>query len=220
MAGWTAGAAGLAEVDRETAARLDALPVTVLAAGDVLFRPGEAAKGFVIVTQGRIEVFLTGPTGRGILLYAVEPGQSCVQSTLGLLGGEDYSGEAIAATDVRAVLIPKAEFLSLMQLSPAFRGMVFSAFAARMQGMMHLLERVAFGRIEARLASALLSRAEGEVVQATHQDLATTIGSAREVVSRRLEGFARAGWVATERGRIRLTDAAALRRLAAADEGL
>ena len=184
-----------------------------------MFRPGEAAKGFVLVLEGRIEVFLTSATGRDILLYAVEPGQSCVQSTLGLLGGEDYSGEAVVARDTRAVLIPKALFLSLMARSDAFRSLVFTAFAARMQGMMHLLERVAFGRIEARLAATLLSRAENGVIRATHQDLATAIGSAREVVSRRLEGFAAAGWIETGRGVVRLKNLAALRALAAEADG-
>ncbi|MCK7475756.1 MAG: cyclic nucleotide-binding domain-containing protein [Rhodopseudomonas palustris] len=51
-----------------------------------MFRPGDAAQGFVVVLEGRVEVFLTGPTGREILLYAVEPGQGCVQTTLGLMG--------------------------------------------------------------------------------------------------------------------------------------
>ncbi len=167
---------------------------------------------------GRIDVFLTGPSGRDILLYSVEPGGSCVQTTLGLLGGEDYSGEAIAATDVRAVLIPKVEFLSLMDGSPPFRAFVFAAFALRMQGMLHLLERVAFQRVESRLAAALLDRAEGEEVRATHQELATAIGSAREVVSRRLDALARSGLVATERGAVLIRDRTGLARLAAVQD--
>ena len=64
-----------------------------------MFRPGDMAQGFVIVLSGRIEVRLTSASGREILLYAVEPGESCVQTTLGLMGGEPYSGEAVAATD-------------------------------------------------------------------------------------------------------------------------
>ncbi|MCB2115718.1 MAG: Crp/Fnr family transcriptional regulator [Rhodobacteraceae bacterium] len=212
------GAAGLAALEPAARRRLARLPVARLDRGTALFRPGEAAKGFVVVLSGRIEVFLTGPSGRDILLYAVEPGGSCVQSTLGLLGGEEYSGEALTASEVRAVLIPKPEFLDLMDGSPAFRGFVFSAFAERMQAMMHLLERVAFQRIESRLAAALLDRAEGDEVRATHQELATAIGSAREVVSRRLDAFARAGLVVTERGAVALRDRAALARLAAVSD--
>lgn len=204
---------GLDAPARDTLARLQP---TDAPKGAALFHPGDAAKGFVVVLSGRIEVYLTGPTGREILLYAVEPGQSCVQTTLGLLGGEDYSGEAIAATDCRLVLIPRPTFLALMDGSGAFRHFVFAAFAQRMQGMMQVLERVAFTRVECRLAGELLRIAEGNEVHATQAELATRIGSAREVVTRRLDQFASRGWVTTERGRVSLTDIPALRRLAAA----
>lgn len=199
-----------------TAARLADLPSRAVPKGTVLFRPGDPAEGFVVVLDGRIEVYLTGPSGREIMLYAVEPGQSCVQTTLGLMGGEPYAGEAITATDARLAIIPKALFLGLMDDDRAFRRFVLRMFARRMQDMTRLLERVAFGRIEARLAATLLEIARDGTVQATQAELAARIGSAREVVSRRLDAFARAGWVETDRGLIRITDAAALRHTAAA----
>ena len=204
---WSSDAAGLEGLDPAARDRLGRLVPAEIARGSVLFRPGDSARGFVIVLDGRIDVYLTGTTGREILLYAVEPGGSCVQTTLGLLGGDDYSAEALTATDCRIVLVPRDMFLALMDQSAAFRGFVFTAFAERMQGMMHVLERVAFIRVEARLA-------EAGAVRATHQELAARIGSAREVVSRRLEVFAREGWVETERGAVTLRDPQALRRLA------
>ena len=211
--GWVAGA-DLPTLEPETREALDRLSPMDVPAGTALFHPGEAVKGFVVVLSGRIEVYLTGPTGRDILLYAVEPGQSCVQSTLGLLGGEDYSGEALAKTACSVVLIPREVFLGLMERSPGFRGFVFSAFAERMQNMMHLLEKVAFQRVEARLADTLLQRAEADVVHATHAEIAVMIGSAREVVSRRLDALARQGVVGLERGQVRLLDRKALKELA------
>jgi CRP/FNR family transcriptional regulator len=143
-----------------------------------------------------------------------------VQTTLGLLGGEDYSAEAVAATDCRVVLIPKSQFLTLMDSAPGFRGFVFTTFAHRMQSMMHILEKVAFQRVESRLAAVLLSLAEEGRVLATQAELATRVGTAREVVSRRLDTFARRGWVRTDRGRVHLTNPAALQRLSqAGDDG-
>lgn len=212
MTGWGAATAlpGLAP---DNLALLDRLSPMDVPKGTILFRPGETVKGFVIVLSGRVEVFLTGPTGRDILLYSVEPGQSCVQSTLGLLGGEAYSGEALTATEARVVLVPRDTFLRLIDNDPGFRGFVFEAFAHRLQSMMHLLERVAFQRIESRLAQALLSRAEDNRVNATHAELAALIGSAREVVSRRLDALARRGIVELERGTVRIMDAETLRQL-------
>lgn len=211
---WTGSVPALGGLAPESARRLDALAPMEVPAGTVLFRPGDAVKGYVIVLEGRIGVHLIGPTGRDILLYDVVPGKSCIQSTLGLLGGEDYTAEAVADRPTRLVLLPRATFLDLLGTDAAFRTLVFAAFAERMQSMMHLLEKVAFQRVEARLAAWLLSRAEGGTVSATQADIASGIGSAREVVSRRLDALARQGAIAQSRGRVEILDAGALRRIA------
>jgi CRP/FNR family transcriptional regulator len=209
---WTADLA----ISDNARSRLQALPARDVPRGTVLFRAGDAAQGFVVVLSGRIDVFLTGPSGREILLYTVEPGQSCVQTTLGLMAEELYSGEAHVAGDARVVLIPRSLFSDLMDREPGFRAFVMQAFARRMADVTRLLEQVAFGRVEARLAAALLDLAEDGTVQATQGELAARIGSAREVVSRRLDAFHRQGWVDTDRGQVRLIDANALRALVAA----
>jgi CRP/FNR family transcriptional regulator len=211
---WTASVAALSALAPEAVRRLQALVPMDVPAGTVLFRPGDAVKGYVIVLDGRIGVHLIGPTGRDILLYDVVPGKSCIQSTLGLLGGDDYTAEAVADRPTRLVLLPRATFLDLLGTDAAFRTLVFAAFAERMQSMMHLVERVAFQKVEARLAAWLLSRAEGGTVHATQQDIASGIGSAREVVSRRLDALAQQGAIAHGRGRVEIIDAGALRRLA------
>jgi CRP/FNR family transcriptional regulator len=107
-------------------------------------------------------------------------------------------------------MIPRPLFLSLMDEESGFRSFVMQAFARRMQDVTRLLERVAFGRIESRLAAALLDLAEDGTVHATQAELAARIGSAREVVTRRLDMFHRAGWVETDRGTVRILDPAAL----------
>ncbi|MGI1661243.1 Crp/Fnr family transcriptional regulator [Palleronia sp. KMU-117] len=196
-------------------ARLATYAPVEVPAGAVLFRPGDTVRGYVIVLEGRVGVHLVGPTGRDILLYDVTPGKSCIQSTLGLLGGEDYSAEAVADRPTRLVLLPRVAFLDLIDTDPAFRALVFAAFAERMQSMMQLLERVAFQRVEARLAGWLLAHADadGRIV-ATQQEIASAIGSAREVVSRRLDALSRSGAIETRRGEVRLVDRDRLRRLA------
>jgi len=215
--GWLARATGLPPLDAGAAAALERLSPMVVPEGTVLFRPGETVKGFVIVLRGRVDVYLTGLSGREIRLYEVVPGQSCVQSTLGLMGGEDYSGEAVACSESEIVLVPRETFLRLMDEAPTFRAFVFAAFAARLQSMMHLLDRVAFQRVETRLAECLLARAEDGRLKATHAEIAVMIGTAREVVSRRLDALARRGIVALERGVVRILDAQALAELAEVD---
>jgi CRP/FNR family transcriptional regulator len=182
--------------------------------GAVIFRPGEDPPGFLLVGEGTIGVYLVGRGGREILLYAVAPGQTCVQTTLGLLGGQAYAGEAVAESDVVGFVVPRAGFQHLMEGSSSFRRFVFRALGARLNDVLHVLELVAFVTVEQRLAGILVERADAQgIVVVTHQDLATAIGSAREVVSRRLEALAQKGLIALDRGAVRLVDRAGLAQL-------
>lgn len=204
----------LGDLKAETRAELAGLQSRILPRGLDLFSKGDRAQAFPMVLSGRIEVCLTGPSGREILLYAVEAGQSCIQTTLGLLGDEPYSGTAATVTETEVVRIPKPMFLRLMDSDPAFRAFVLRSFGQRMADLTRLLESVAFGRIDERLAQVLLALAEDEVVRATQAEIAARIGSAREVVSRKLDAFAKAGWVVRDRGEVHLRDLTALRRAA------
>jgi CRP/FNR family transcriptional regulator, anaerobic regulatory protein len=188
-----------------------------LEAGSVLFRPGDAAPGYVLLLSGRVGVYLTGQNGRELRLYTVGPGTSCIQTTLGLLGGEAYSGEAVAETAVEAALLPPADFKGLMNESAPFRNSVLRSFGARMADVTRTLEQVAFISVEARLAGYLLAEAgEGDRIEATHSAIATSIGSVREVVSRRLESLEHRGLLTLDRASIRILDRAKLGMLASA----
>ncbi len=212
MSDWIARSTLSEMLDSEARALLQGVHAGHFPRDSILFHPGDAVRGFAIVLSGRVGVYLTGPGGRDILLYDITPGQTCVQSTLGILGDEDYSAEAICETDCELALIPRDLFQRLLARSPAFRNFVFGAFAKRFQNMMHLLEQVAFVRVENRLARALLARVDDSgTVHATHQELATQVGTAREVVSRRLDTFAKRGLLRLERGSLEITDAAGLR---------
>lgn len=111
--------------------------------------------------------------------------------------------------------MPRATFDALIASSPEFRRFVFTAYARRITDLFHVIEEVAFRRIDLRLAQKLIALAGRDgSLQATHASLALELGSVREVVSRQLQEFQRRGWVELGRGAIRITAPAALRRLA------
>ena len=200
-------------LDEAVRARLSTLKSVLVPQGTILFRPGDEPGGFVLVLSGRVGVFLTGKSGREILLYSVEPGETCVQTTVGMIGGRAYSGEAIAETDLVAVMIPPALFVELMAQSENFRSFVFNAFGDRLGDVTQLLEMVAFVNVDQRLASALIERSRnGEKVELTHGELAAIIGSSREVVSRKLEKLKQNNIVRLKRGAVEIVDRASLLR--------
>ena len=92
---------------------------------------------------------------------------------------------------------------------------MFTAFSTRVTNLFRIIEEVAFARMDIRLAHKLVELSHGSPdVAATQQQLASELGTAREVVSRILAEFQRRGWISSGRGHVGITDRAALERLA------
>ncbi|MCK0103556.1 Crp/Fnr family transcriptional regulator [Pseudohalocynthiibacter aestuariivivens] len=181
----------------------------------VIFGPGKAPENLLLLIEGTVRVSQTTEGGREIVLYRVHAGESCVLTTACLLAYEDYSAEGIAETDVVAAAIPRDVFDKLVSDSTDFRQFVFSAYSRRITDLFYVIEEIAFRRIDIRLAQKLLElgRDTGSL-HTTHQQLATELGTAREVISRQLQDFQRRGWVVLSRAVVTLTDTAALEKLA------
>ncbi len=183
-------------------------------AGSTVFEEQSPCQGFPLLLAGEVRVARGSAQGRSLELYRVGPGELCVVSASCLFGQQLLSahGETTAPTRL-AVLSPAA--LDACCAHEPFRRFVFGVFADRLADLMELAEAVAFQRLDRRLAAALLGH--GEVLQTSHQALADELGTVREMVTRLLRRFERAGWLALGRERIELKDAAALRRLAAGE---
>ena len=97
-------------------------------AGAVLFDANQPCRGFPLVLEGSVRVTKTAPNGREILLYRVEPGQSCILSGGCLLGQSDYSAAGIAETEVELLSIPPAPFNELLLQFEPFRRYVFGSY--------------------------------------------------------------------------------------------
>jgi CRP/FNR family transcriptional regulator len=123
------------------------------------------------------------------------------------------------------VLIASAHaFRGWVHDSDAVRRFVFETMAARLVDVTMLVEEIAFERMDHRLANLLLKRFSERpvavrVLTATHEELASELGTAREVVSRVLKHFERCGALLLSRGRVELRDAQLLRHLAQAEPG-
>jgi CRP/FNR family transcriptional regulator len=191
--------------------------VVSLPAGVTVFEPGAACRNYIVVLAGSVKVRMHAATGREIVLYRVTGGETCVLTTSCLIQGTDYDAEALTETPVTALLIPKAAFDEMMNASGPFRRFIFSSFSTRLSELLGLVNEVAFGHIDKRLATWLLARAPAGQVEVTHQAIAGELGTAREVVSRLLKELERRGLVALTRGEITITDPAGLRQLAASE---
>ncbi|NOT19517.1 MAG: Crp/Fnr family transcriptional regulator [Sideroxydans sp.] len=203
----------LAEVP---AAKLDELlaqaMVMSLPAGTTVFDENQACQGFPLILSGSLRVIKASANGRELQLYRVIPGESCILTSSCLLGHTRYQARGICEHDVEMVLLPASAFHVLLESQSSFRSYVFHLFSDRLTDLMQLVSAVAFQKLDQRLAALLITKESP--IHATHQALADELGSAREMVSRLLKGFADQGWLVLGREHIEILNRTELNRLA------
>jgi len=190
-----------------------------LPANATVFHQGDACHNYLIVLSGSVRVFTRAENGREIVLYRLHNGDSCVLTTSCLFGKTHYPAEGITETELTALAIPTQVFNKGIQQSDSFRKLVFSSFTTHVHLLITLVEEVAFGKLDIRLARHLLELYhrlgdENNTIAITHQTLATELGTAREVISRQLKELEHKSIIQLQRGNIKIIDMAALTRLA------
>ena len=184
-------------------------------AGSIAFNPGPPPRAFLL-SKGLARVFMTVRDGREATVAFVRPGnlvgarnlirgipvdddppltgvQAVVDSTVTLLDLEVV--RRLAATDIDVIIA------------------IASHLAERVHYDLRLVAVRTLGTVSERLAFDLLDRAsqsqlaDGRLeVRATHDGLAFSIGSSREVVGRNMKELRSAGIVETAPGLTRVLD--------------
>jgi CRP/FNR family transcriptional regulator len=184
-------------------------------AGATLFHEGEDCLGMFVIAQGQVKICKTSPAGREMTI-AVETAPSTV-AELPLFDGGPYPASVVAIDAVTALVLEKRAFFALCRQHPDLPLRILAVVGRRLRHLVGTLEMVTFGSIRQRLARLLLDlagQAGGEEIPLalTHQELASRLGTVREVVSRNLSRFQAEGFVRVEGRQMRLADRAGLER--------
>lgn len=216
---WTERFKGTSSLPREVRDRLlEGARIVQICAGKIVFSPDNIPNGLIFLVEGTVRVSHTSENGRDIVLYRLEAGESCVLTTACMLAEEAYNAEGVAETNVVSVVLPRNLFDRLAAEEESFRSFVFAAYSRRLIDLLRVVDDVAFGRIDVRLAQRLIALSnDNEEIDATHQQLASELGTAREVISRVLQDFSKRGIINQTRGHISLTNRKILRIIAESD---
>jgi CRP/FNR family transcriptional regulator len=205
-----------ATADDITRRLYDEAGIIELPAKSTVFMQGDSCRQYLVVLKGTVKVFTRAENGREILLYRLVGGDSCVLTTSCLFSHSHYPAEGKTETDVIAMAIPASQFEFALQQSSSFREQVFATFSSHLTELIALVEEVAFGKLDIRLARYLLTECDAsDTVLKTHQQIATDLGTAREVVSRQLKDLESEGVIELKRGAVSLRDKPRLEHTAA-----
>ncbi len=170
----------------------------------VLVRDENECAYLPFVLTGMLRVFKTGETGRELTLYRIEHGESCILTATCILNGKRFPAIAEAEGSTEVLLVPAGLLVRFVEDYSEWRRFVFGLYSKRLETVLSLVEEVAFHHIDERIAGYLLKFGADEdgVVSRTHGEIASELGTSREVVTRILRDFESRGTIETFRGKI------------------
>ncbi|MGA3089516.1 MAG: Crp/Fnr family transcriptional regulator [Terriglobales bacterium] len=164
------------------------------AAGQAVFGEGAPCAGLYVIESGHVRIFKSSAGGREQVLSIEGPGGSIAE--LPVFDGGNYPASAVAIDQVTLLFVSKQDFQALCLEYPAVALKVLGVVGARLRHLVGIIEELSFTTVRHRLASFLLRVAQREgkrttagveiVLTVSNQELASQIGTVRELVSRNL----------------------------------
>ena len=164
------------------------------AGGELIFSEGEPCSGLYILVTGRVRIFKTSASGREQVLSVEGPGASVAE--LPVFDGGPYPASVSALEPTEALFVSRSDLRAMCLEKPEVALKLLQVVGARLRRLVGIIEELSFTTVRHRLISWILRQtktegrpsAEGVVftLQASHQELATHIGTVRELVTRNL----------------------------------
>jgi len=174
---------------------------------EVILNENAYIRAIPLVLRGSIRVMGTEEEGREILLYYINPGESCIMSFLGGMHDEVSKVRAVAEEETEILFIPVEKLGELTREFPEWLDYIFRLYHKRFEELLEVINAVAFKKMDERLQNLIrlkVEQAKSNTISITHEQLANELGTARVVVSRLLRQMETNGFVELGRNKIRL----------------
>lgn len=175
--------------------------------GDIVLDENAYIKSIPIVMSGSIRVIQTDEDGREILLYYINPGESCIMSFLGGMHHDTSKVKVVAEEKAEILLLPVDKVSVLIKEQPEWLDYIFRLYHKRFEELLQVVNAVAFKKMDERLLALIRMKSEqakSNTLNVTHEQLANELGTVRVVVSRLLKQMEDEGLVKLGRNKISL----------------
>lgn len=171
-----------------------------------IFSEGDSPSTIFFVKSGSIKIFKSHPDGKELITDLYKPGDFFGFEPL--LENNHYQETAVAMEDSEVVLIPKSDFLILLNSHADVSASFIALLCRKVSEKESQLVNLAYNSVRQRTAEALLkvsTLADGqEKINISREDLAKIVGTAPESVIRVLSEFKDEGLIEIESGKIKV----------------
>ena len=177
--------------------------------GDLLMDIGTTIQSIPMILTGSVKVMREDEDGNELLLYYVQPGETCAMSLTCCMAFKRSEIRAIAQEPVSMLSIP-VEFMDEWMKFRDWRSFVMNTYRMRFEELLEALDSIAFHRMDERVLKYLQEKGNSlntAEIHMSHQEIAVDLNSSREVISRILKQMERKNLVKLGRNKIQLLDA-------------
>lgn len=177
------------------------------ARGESVFVQDEPPSGLFVVWRGAVKIYKVGASGREQILEIEGPGRSVAE--LPLFDGLPYPASCAALEDTILLYLPAKTFHRLVATHPPLARAVIASLSKRLRHMVGLVEEISLKAVRERLAGLLTEWSAGGDsfdLPLNNQEIASRIGTVREIVSRTFARMAHEGVLRIDGRRVTVLD--------------
>ena len=194
---------------QEQLALTDSVTLRKMQKGTVIHGGDEECLGLLVIRSGQLRSFIFSEEGREITVYRLFDHDICLFTASCVMKSIQFDVTVSAEKDTDAWIVPIGVYQRLMENSAVIANYTNEIMASRFTDAMWLVEQIMWKSFDKRLADFLAEECiieETDILRITHEQIASHLGTAREVVTRMLRYFQSEGIVKLMRGSIRIID--------------
>lgn len=151
-----------------------------------LIHEGQYVKVVPIVLSGLVKVF-TRQEERELLLYYIQPKESCVMSFSACLNNETSRIYAVTLEESLLILIPADKLARWVTQYPKINQLFYQQYDLRYSDLINTISHLLYDKLDKRLLTYLTDKVTitgKNPIKITHKEIANELATAREVISR------------------------------------
>lgn len=159
----------------------------------------------LFIIKGYMKIEKIDASGKLMNLYELGPGELCHEMVSCYLKCEPLNLAGRAVTDMEAAFLPMHIVDQYIMSDSSFLKFMYSNLYSKFKNTVLSKEEIIHESVMNRIIQYLKNK-NSSVIYITHQEIADDLGTAREVVSKRLKVLEKSGAVELERNKIKIID--------------
>ncbi|HET7819204.1 MAG TPA: Crp/Fnr family transcriptional regulator [Bacteroidia bacterium] len=164
--------------------------IVSIKAGETILDIGQTVRTMPIILSGSIKVTRTSEQGHELLLYYVNPTESCAMTFTCCMQQYPSEIKVTAEEDVTMLALPVAVMDEWIVKYPTWKSFVMKTIRNRFNEMIKAIDQIAFQKLDERLVNYLKEKSKisgSSLINLSHEQIAAELATSRVVVSRLLK---------------------------------